>query len=77
MTEDLTTKMILEEQLPEISRAIRLGEISVDNIDVFCEKDVFGVENTKKILLQGKAMGFRLNFHADEIHAIGGSEVSH
>jgi len=75
MSEDSATKMILEEQLPEVSRAIRLGELSVDSIDVFCEKDVFGVENSRKILLAGKTMGLRTNFHADEIHAIGGSEM--
>lgn len=76
MTEDSFTRIILEEQLPAIARAIRLGEISVDNIDVFCEKDVFEVENTKKILLAGKEMGLRANFHADELNALGGAQVN-
>lgn len=75
MTEEQATKGIINEQLPAISRAMRLGEISVDNIDVFCEKGVFEVDNSKQILEAGRALGFKLNFHADEIHPLGGAEV--
>jgi len=75
MTEETATKAIINEQLPAISRAIRLGEISVDNIDVFCEKGVFEVESSKQILEAGRALGLRINFHADEIHPLGGSEM--
>lgn len=76
MTEETATKGIINEQLPAISRAIRLGEISVDNIDVFCEKGVFEVESSKQILEAGRTLGLRLNFHADEIHPLAGAEVS-
>ncbi|CAL8115412.1 unnamed protein product [Orchesella dallaii] len=75
MTEEAATKAIINDQLPAIARAIRLGEISVDNIDVFCEKGVFELESTKRILEEGKAMGFRANFHADEIYPLGGAEM--
>lgn len=75
MTEEAATRMIIDEQLPTIARSIRLGEISVDNIDVFCEKGVFEVENSKKILEAGRDMGFRINFHADEIHPLGGADM--
>jgi len=75
MTEDEATKSVINDQLPAIARAIRLGEISVDNIDVFCEKGVFELSSTKAILEAGRTMGFRLNFHAEEIHPLGGSEV--
>lgn len=75
MTEELATKAIISEQLPAISRAIRLGEISVDNIDVFCEKGVFEVDSSRQILEAGRALGFKMNFHADEIYPLGGTEV--
>ena len=76
MTEEDATKAVISNQLPAIARAIRLGEISVDNIDVFCEKDVFELDSAKQILEAGRALGFRMNFHADEIHPLGGAEVS-
>ncbi|OXA63440.1 putative imidazolonepropionase [Folsomia candida] len=75
MTEELATKAIISEQLPAISRAIRLGEISVDNIDVFCEKGVFEVDSSRQILEAGRALGFKMNFHADEIYPLGGTEM--
>jgi len=75
MNEESATKSIIEDHLPEIARSIRLGEISVDNIDVFCEKDVFEVETSRRILEAGRQMGFRLNFHADELNAIGAAEM--
>lgn len=75
MSEEVATKSIIEDHLPAISRSIRLGEISVDNIDVFCEKGVFEIETTKRILQAGRRMGFRLNFHADELTSIGAGEV--
>ena len=44
-------------------------------IDVFCEKGVFDVEQSRKILEAGRKAGLRLNFHADELTPIGGAEV--
>lgn len=75
MTEEEATSAVINNQLPAIARAIRLGEISVDNMDVFCEKGVFELESSKQILEAGRALGFRLNFHADEINPLGGAEV--
>ncbi|CAG7731650.1 unnamed protein product [Allacma fusca] len=75
MTEETATREVIEEQLPAVARSIRLGEISVDNIDVFCEKGVFELENSKKILEAGREMGFRMNFHADELYPLGSAEM--
>lgn len=44
-------------------------------IDVFCEKGVFDVEQSRKILEAGRKAGLRLNFHADELTPINGTEV--
>jgi imidazolonepropionase len=50
MTEDQATEDIIQHQLPELDRLRREGLISVDNIDVFCEKGVYDTEHTQAIL---------------------------
>ncbi|NIW78973.1 MAG: imidazolonepropionase, partial [Calditrichae bacterium] len=40
--------------------------------DVFCEKDVFTVEESERILLTAKAHGLIPKLHADELHYTGG-----
>jgi len=42
-------------------------------VDVFCEKGVFGVEQSRKYLEKAKEFGFKLKMHADEIEYLGGS----
>lgn len=44
--------------------------------DVFCEKGVFNVEETRKILLKGQEYNLKSKIHADEIEAIGGSVLA-
>ena len=44
-------------------------------IDVFCEKGVFDIGQSQKILTAGRQAGLRLNFHADELTPICGTEV--
>jgi imidazolonepropionase len=42
-------------------------------VDVFCETGVFSIEESKRILSEAKALGFKIKMHADEIDAIGGA----
>merc|ERR1719209_630491 len=51
------------------------GHLAVENIDVFCEKGVFEIEDSRKIMEAGRAAGLRLNFHGDELHPLGGAEL--
>ncbi len=44
--------------------------------DVFCEKNVFELEDSRRLLKAAEAMGFSLKLHADEIVALGGAELS-
>jgi imidazolonepropionase len=41
-------------------------------VDVFCEKGVFELEDTRKILTAAKALGFPLKAHVDEFENLGG-----
>ena len=44
--------------------------------DVFCEADTFTVEESRRILEAGLKNGLRPKIHADEIKAIGGSQLA-
>lgn len=44
--------------------------------DVFCEKNVFELEDSRRLLLAAKKAGFKLKLHADEIFPLGGAELS-
>ncbi len=44
--------------------------------DVFCEKGVFSLEQSKRLLLKAKELGFKLKIHADEIFPLGGAELA-
>ncbi len=44
--------------------------------DVFCEEGVFSVDQTRKILLEAKKLGYKLKIHADEIVSLGGAELA-
>ncbi len=44
--------------------------------DVFCEKGVFTVEESRRILLAARAEGMKLRIHADELATTGGAELA-
>jgi len=74
-TTDQATDDVINTQLPAVIKEVQEGNINVDSIDVFCEKGVFEIENSRKILEAGKKVGLRMNFHGDELHPLGGAEM--
>lgn len=44
--------------------------------DVFCEKNVFEIEDSRRLLNAARQNGFKLKLHADEIVTLGGAELS-
>jgi imidazolonepropionase len=44
--------------------------------DVFCERGVFGVEDSRRFLLAAKAAGLGMKIHADEIVRLGGAGLA-
>lgn len=44
--------------------------------DVFCEKNVFEIEDSRRLLKAAEDNGFKLKLHADEIVTLGGGELS-
>jgi len=63
--------LIIEDWLPQISQR-RLARFC----DVFCEKDVFEIDESRRILLAGKRLGLMPRIHADELYPLGGAELA-
>ena len=63
--------LIVEEMLPRVA-AENLAEFC----DVFCEAGAFTVEESRRILLAAKALGFKLRVHADQLSLSGGSALA-
>ena len=70
-TEQSYIDFMIREMLP-IIREENLAECC----DIFCEKGVFGAEESERFLLKAKEMGFGLKLHADEIIDTGGAELA-
>ncbi|HZJ82970.1 MAG TPA: imidazolonepropionase [Clostridia bacterium] len=68
---DKFTNIIINDMLPHIARE-GLARFN----DVFCEKGVFSIEQSRKILLAGKELGLIPKLHADEIVSLGGGELA-
>ena len=62
---------MISEVLPEVAKR-NLAEFC----DVFCEKGVFDVDQSRKVLLAAKSLGMKLKVHADEMHSTGGAELA-
>jgi imidazolonepropionase len=69
--EDIFIDFLIREVMPEI-RERNLAEFC----DVFCEKNVFSVEQSGRLLRKAREMGFKIKLHADEIVTLGGAELA-
>lgn len=63
--------LIIQEMLPLVAKR-RLAEFC----DVFCEKGVFEIEDSRRILQSARKYGLGIKLHADEFTALGGAELS-
>lgn len=63
-------QFLVDEVMPEVKQK-ELAQFC----DIFCEKGVFSIEESRKFLQQAKDMGFDLKIHADEIVTLGGAEL--
>lgn len=69
--EDAFIDEIIENVLPVVVER-NLAEFC----DIFCEKNVFSVEQSRRLLTKAKEMGMKLKLHADEIVQLGGAELA-
>jgi imidazolonepropionase len=62
---------MIADVLPEVAEK-NLAEFC----DVFCEKNVFSEDQSRRLLSQAKVQGLKIKLHADEIVQIGGAELA-
>jgi imidazolonepropionase len=68
---DAYVDIIINEMIPAVAHT-GLAEFC----DVFCEKGVFSIEQTREILTAAKCVNMKLKVHADEIVQLGGAELA-
>ena len=64
-------RLVCEEMMPAVKE-----QGIAKFCDVFCEADTFTVEEARQVLEAGLKNGLRPKIHADEIEAIGGSQLA-
>lgn len=74
-TAEVATQNIIDVQIPALKDLCNSGSLSIDNIDVFCEKGVFDTDASRRILRAGQEAGWKINFHGDELHPMNSGEV--
>ena len=70
------TQNIIDVQIPASKDLCSSSSLSIDNIDVFCEKGVFDTDASRRILRAGQEAGWKVNFHGDELHPMNSGEVN-
>jgi imidazolonepropionase len=63
--------LVIEEMIPKVTEK-GLAEFC----DVFCERGVFSLEQSRRILNAGKNSGLKPKLHADEMTTLGGAELA-
>lgn len=61
--------LIIEKMLPKFRKAAKF-------CDIFTEKGVFEIEDSRRLMKAARELGYRLKFHADEIVSLGGAELA-
>ncbi len=64
-------KMLMDDVLPEVA-----DQGLAEFCDIFCEENVFSVDQSRRFLTRARDLGFNLKLHADEIVPLGGSELA-
>lgn len=61
----------IEEMFPLVAQ-----QQFAEAVDIFCEKGVFSIEQSRRYLQAAREQGFQLKMHADEIVPLGGAELA-
>jgi len=69
--EDAFIEFMMSDVMPRVAER-KLAEFC----DIFCEKNVFSVAQSRRYLSKAKELGLKLKLHADEIVQTGGAELA-
>lgn len=61
--------LVVEEMLPSFVGLARF-------CDVFCEREAFSLEESRRILTRAKELGYELKIHADQLSPSGGAKLA-
>ena len=56
---ETATYDVINSQLEQVMTSVKAGELNVENIDVFCEKGVFEISQSRRIMEAGREAGLR------------------
>ena len=72
--------LVLDDMLPQVAEWYRRSPFARDGVplfcDVFCEEGAFGLDQARRILEAGRALGLPLKLHADEFTSLGGVSLA-
>lgn len=74
---DLYVDLICEEMLPMAIKKTEISNLSSPIfVDVFCEKNAFDLEQSRRVLETARRLGFKLKAHVDEFTNLGGARLA-
>jgi imidazolonepropionase len=68
---DTYADLVIREMIPAVSK-----QGIAQFCDVFCEKTVFSIDQSRRILQTAREAGLGLKIHADEVHDLGGAGLA-
>lgn len=75
--EDEYVNLICDEMLPFVHSRFQVSDSkSPFFVDVFCERNAFSLEQSKRVLETAKNFGFGLKAHVDEFTNLGGAKLA-
>ncbi|MBN1220849.1 MAG: imidazolonepropionase [Anaerolineae bacterium] len=70
------TDLVVEEMLPQVANWFKNSQLAIHNsqlfCDVFCEQNAFNLDQSRRVLQAGRALGLAPKIHADEFTSLGG-----
>ncbi len=70
------TREVIDVMLPQVMDLVKAGKLNVENVDVFCEKGAFSLEESREILAAARKNNLSINFHGEELVRLNSAEVS-
>jgi imidazolonepropionase len=70
-------ELICEEMLPLVNSKFKIQNSKLPFfVDVFCEKNAFNLDQSRRVLETAKSLGFKLKAHVDEFTNLGGARMA-
>jgi imidazolonepropionase len=77
---DAYTELVIQEMLPRVASWYNTSSFAKRHwpcfIDVFCERGAFDLEQSRRVLQAGQALGLGVKIHVDEFTSLGGVQLA-